>query len=334
MNPPTIYDVAKAAGVSTATVSKVINNTGRISEKTKEKINRIIEELNFRPNVIASAMKGKSTYQIAFLIPDVSNPVYAEYLKQIEERGQELGYNIVMCSTDDQADKEARHINLLKQRRIDGFIIASKFKNVALLKQLISEKFPVVLFAHERPELSVSSVTVDDYIGGYMAASHLLALGHRRVGVIAEESVSSKERIRGYKSALSESDITVEDHLIVISGPAVLDAEIAAVKLLDREDRPTAIFGCNDLLAIGVMQASRARGIQVPEQLSVIGFDDTLLCSIVSPKLTSISQPLRELGKEVMDMMIRKIEQDEVPKQRVRMLPEISVKESTARIHD
>ncbi len=334
MNPPTIYDVAKAAGVSTATVSKVINNTGRISEKTKEKINRIIEDLNFRPNVIASAMKGKSTYQIAFLIPDVSNPVYAEYLKQIEERGQELGYNIVMCSTDDQAEKEARHINLLKQRRIDGFIIASKFKNVALLKQLISEKFPVVLFAHERPELSVSSVTVDDYIGGYMAASHLLALGHQRIGIIAEDSVSSKERIRGYKSALSEADITVEDNLIVISGPAVLDAEIAVAKLLDREDRPTAIFGCNDLLAIGVLQASRARGIQVPEQLSVIGFDDTQLCSIVSPKLTSISQPIRELSKEVTDMMIRKIEQNEAPKQRVRMLPEISVKESTARIHD
>jgi DNA-binding LacI/PurR family transcriptional regulator len=332
VNPPTIYDVAKVAGVSTATVSKVINNTGRISEKTKAKIHRIMDELNFRPNVIASAMKGKSTYQVAFLIPDVSNPIYAEYLKHIEERGQELGYNIVMCSTDDQAEKEARHISLLKQRRVDGFIIASKFKNVAILKQLISEKFPVVLFAHERPELPVSSVTVDDYIGGYMAASHLLSLGHRIIGVLAEESLSSRERIRGYKSALAEADLAVEDHLIVISGPSVADAETAAAKLLDREDRPTAIFGCNDLLAIGAMQASRARGIQVPDQLSVIGFDDTQLCSIVSPKLTSISQPVRKLGKEVTDLIIRKIEQVETPKQRVRMLPEVSVKESTARL--
>jgi DNA-binding LacI/PurR family transcriptional regulator len=199
---------------------------------------------------------------------------------------------------------------------------------------LISEKFPVVLFAHERPELSVSSVTADDYIGGYMATSHLLTLGHQRIGVIAEESFSSNERIRGYKSALTESEIKVEDNLIVISGPAVLDAEIAAARLLDREDRPTAIFGCNDLLAIGAMQASRVRGIQVPEQLSVIGYDDTQLCSIVSPKLTSISMPMRELGKEVTDMIIRKIEQDEVPKQRVRMLPEVSVRESTARIHN
>ncbi len=332
VSSPTIYDVARAAGVSTATVSKVINNTGRISAKTREKIQRIMEDLNYSPNVIASAMKGKSTYQIAFLIPDVSNPIYAEYLKHIEESGQEFGYNIVMCSTDNQADKESRHITLLKQRRVDGLIIASKFNNAAVLRQLIDEKFPLVLFAHERPELPVPSVTVDDYIGGYMAASHLISLGHRRIGVLAEDSLSSKDRIRGYQCALTEAGLAVQENLIVVSGPSVSDSEMAAANLLDREDRPTAIFGCNDLLAIGVLQACRARGIRVPDQLSVIGFDDTQLCSIVSPKLTSIAQPIRKLSKETIDMIIRMIEQADTPKQRIKMLPEISIRESTAKL--
>ncbi|WP_274653820.1 LacI family DNA-binding transcriptional regulator [Paenibacillus humicola] len=331
MNPPTIYDVARIAGVSTATVSKVINNTGRISAKTTEKVTRIMEELNFRPNMIASAMKGKSTYQIAFLIPDISNPVYSLYLKHIEERGQERGYNIVLCATDNRSDKEERHVSILKQRRIDGLIIASKFQNEELLAQLVREKFPVVLLAHERPEVEIDSVTVDDYRGGYMAASHLLSLGHAAIGLIGEDSFSSRERIRGYKQAMSEAGIPCDESLIAVGGPSIAEAELAAAKLLDRDDRPGAIFGCNDLLAIGVLQAASKRGIEVPRQLSVIGFDDTPLCTIVSPGLTSVSQPIRELGTEIMDLLIRKIEQAGLPKQRIRMQPGISIRETTAR---
>lgn len=327
---PTIYDVAKLAGVSAATVSKVINNKGRISEETKERVNRIMEELNYQPNFLASAMKGKSTYQIALLIPDMENPIYAQYLKQIEERGQELGYNIVLCSTDNDSDKEARHITLLRQQRVDGFIIASKFKNDDILKELIRENFPVVLFAHERPEISIDSVTADDYMGGYLAVEHLLKLGHNRIGFLGEESLSSEERVRGYKAALSATDIPVHEDLIVVGGSSLREAEASAAALLDREDKPSAIFGSNDVLAIGVVKAAKARGIRVPEELSVIGFDDTPLCSIISPNLSSVSMPVRELGQYVTDMIIRKIEHTDAAKQRIRMLPSLASRESTA----
>ncbi|XEC94659.1 LacI family DNA-binding transcriptional regulator [Paenibacillus tarimensis] len=325
----TIHDIARMAGVSTTTVSKVINNKGRISKSTRERVNQIIEDLNYRPNVLASAMKGKSSYQIAFLIPDIDNPIYAKYLKHIEERGQELGYNVVMCSTDNDSVKEARHISLLKQRRVDGFIIASKFKNEELLKELIEEDFPVVLFAHERLAHSVDSVTADDYMGGYMTAKYLHSLGHRKIGVIGEDSVSSNERIRGYKFALSEAGIPVDDRLIVVGGAAMEDAESGAALLLDRKDRPSAIFGVNDILAIGAMRAAKARKLRIPEQLSVIGFDDTQLCLIVSPTLSSVTMPVRELGKHVMDIIIGKIENGESVKQRIRMLPELVVRETT-----
>lgn len=329
---PTIYDIARLAGVSTATVSKVLNNTGRISEKTRERVTRIMDDLNYRPNMLASAMKGKSTYQIAFFIPDIDNPIYAQFVKHIEVRGQELGYNVVLCSTDNDPEKEERHVTLLRQRRVDGFIIASKFKNEELLKELIRDDVPVALFAHERADLSVDSITVDDYMGGYMATEYLHQLGHRRIGVVGEDSISAVERIRGYKNAHETAGIPFEEDLIVIGGSTYDGGEAAAARLLDRPDRPSAIFGCNDVLAIGVLQAAKARGIPVPDELSVIGFDDTPLCSLVTPKLSSVSMPVSELGKHVTDTIIRKIEQADAPKQRIRMLPGLSIRESTAKL--
>lgn len=329
---PTIYDVAREAGVSATTVSKVINNTGRISDNTKKKILKIMKELNFQPNVLASAMKGKSTYSIAFLIPDVDNPIYAKYLKHIENHGQELGYNIVMCSTENNPNKEAKHIALMKQKRVDGFIIASKFSNVALLEELIEEGFPVSLFAHERSEFSIDSVTGDDYAGGYLAAKHLLSLGHRKIAVIAEESFSGRERISGYRQALIDEGVELDEGVILFHDSTMEGAKAIAGELLDRASRPTAIFGYNDLTAIGAMMAAKQRGIRIPDGLSVIGYDNTSLCTIVEPELTSIDMPVEELGRKVMDLLVGKIERTEKTKQRVRLLPTLVIRQSTARV--
>lgn len=325
----TIYDVAREAGVSTTTVSKIMNNTGRISTKTKQNVLKIMEELNFQPNVLASAMKGKSTYSIAFLIPDVDNPIYAKYLKHIEYHGQNLGYNIVMCSTENDPIKEARHITLMRQKKVDGFIIADKFSNIVLLKELIAEGFPVSLFAHDRPEFSIDSVSADDYAGGYRAAKHLLSLGHTQIAVIAEDSISSRERIRGYRQALTEEGIEWDESLVLFSDQTIEGAEIQGGKLLDRIVRPTAIFGYNDLTAIGAMMAAKKRGLRIPEDLSVVGYDNTSLCNIVEPPLTSIDMPVEELGRKVINLLVGKIEGTEKTKQRIRLLPTLVIRQST-----
>jgi DNA-binding LacI/PurR family transcriptional regulator len=328
----TIYHIAKAAGVSTATVSKVLNNTGRISDKTAKKILKIVDELRYSPNILASAMKGKHTYQIALLIPDMDNPIYAQFLKHIEYRGQELGFSVVMCSTDNNAEKEERHINLLRKKRVDGFIIASKFINDTLLQELLQDEVPVVLFAHERPELLTDSVTVDDYLGGVIATEHLISQGHIRIGVIAEDSISCKERIRGYTSALQKVGIVPDEDLVRIGGPKINDAEITARNILNVTDRPTAIFGCNDVMAFGVMKAAKKLGISIPDELSLIGFDNTELCSIVTPELTSVAMPVNELGTKAMDILINKINKTSEAKQRIRMLPELAIRESVLKI--
>ncbi len=326
---PTIYDVAREAGVSTTTVSKILNNTGRISDKTKQKVLKIMDELNFQPNVLASAMKGKSTYSIAFLIPDIDNPIYAKYMKHIEIHGQELGYNIVMCSTENDAAKEARHIASMRQKRVDGFIIASKFSNVALLEELIQEGFPVSLFAHERPEFSVDSVSVDDYVGGYEATKHLLHLGHRKIAVIGEESYSGRARIRGYRQAILDEGLDVGEELILYSDSTIEGAKYHVGQLLKSKKRPTAIFGYNDLSAIGAIIAAKESGLKVPEDISVIGFDNISLCEIVDPPLTTIDMPVAELGKKVMELLVGKIEGTEKTKQRISLLPKLIVRQST-----
>ncbi|WP_199616179.1 LacI family DNA-binding transcriptional regulator [Paenibacillus alkalitolerans] len=325
----TIYDIARIAGVSTATVSKVINNNGRISDKTRKKVQKIIDELQYHPNVLASAMKGKFTYQIALLIPDIDNPVYAQYLKHIEECGQDAGFSIVMCSTDNDAGKEARHIALMRQKRADGFIIASKFQNEPLLQALIDEKVPVVLFAFEKPQLSVDCVTVDDFMGGFAAAEHLISLGHRRIGVIAEHSYSGAERVRGYFAALQSAGIGEEDGLVIYAGSGLDEGEKACGRLLDLDNRPSAIFGCNDVMAAGALRAARNRGIAVPGELSVIGFDDTPWCRIVHPELSSIAMPVHELGKKAMEVIVNHIEQKDTSRQSIRMFPKLVVRGST-----
>jgi DNA-binding LacI/PurR family transcriptional regulator len=332
---PTIYDIAREAGVSATTVSKVINNKGRISEKTRKKILSIIEELHYQPNVLASAMKGKSTYTIALLIPDMANPVYSEYLKHIEEYGQEHGFSVVMCSTGSNPEKEAKHIALLRQKHVDGFIIASVFKNEAVLKQLMEEEIPLVFFSLQRPELPVASVVGDDYLGGYIATEHLLSLGHRRIGIIAEAAtISGTERTRGYEKALVNAEIEVDESLIIsINEPTIEGAKKHAKKLLDSEQRPTAIFGCNDVLAIGTMLAAKELGITLPDELSVMGFDNTVMCDIVEPQLTSVAPPVQEMGRQAMELLIQQIEQKDNMKQRISLLPELVIRRSTSALN-
>lgn len=329
----TIYDVAKKAGVSTATVSKIINNTGSISEKTKLKVQKVMDELQYQPSMIASALKRKSTHTIGLLIPDLSNPIFAEYAKYIEERGQELGFSVIMCNTDSDPDKELRYISLLKQKQVDGIIVAARFKNLKLLKELIKEKFPLALIAQDLPALPIDSVTVDDYLGGYQVTEYLLSLGHRNIGVVAEGDKSSKERIRGYQQALIDAGLTADENLIVVCDQPTREyARLNAERLLDLEKRPSAIFGCNDLLAIGVMQAAHDRGLVIPNDLSIIGFDNTELSEVVVPSLTTVQQPLKDIGHHVVDLLTQKIEGKSKTTHRVVLLPDLVIRQSTAQV--
>ncbi|USG67808.1 LacI family transcriptional regulator [Brevibacillus ruminantium] len=330
---PTIYDVAKKARVSIATVSKVINNTGRISEKTKNKVWKVIGSLNYQQNVIATALTGKHTYTIGLLIPDLSNLFFAELARSIEDRGNELGYNLVICSTDYNPDKEAKYIELLKRKNVDGFILASGFENTLEVEKLIAEKYPVAIVARDVPAFNVNAVCIDDFQGGYDAASCLIELGHQKIAIIARDVWSNRERIRGFRKALEDhggireytfSQFTLESN--VPWGKKI------ALDYLNSPDPPTAFFACNDLLAIGAIEAIREKKLRVPEDVSVVGFDNTVIATIIDPQLTTIAQPIQNMGREVMDLIVTEIKGEKQYKSRIVLNTKRIVRDSTARL--
>lgn len=330
----TIYDIAKAANVSIATVSKVMNQNGRISDKTRKRIMDIMQQMNYQPSVVASALTKKRTYTIGLLIPDLANPFFAEIARSVEDRAQELGFNLVICNTDNNVEKEERYIGLLKQKGADGIIMATGAHNNAIVKKLLQQNQTIAVIARDMPSLAVDAVLVDDYLGGYLAANHLIELGHRHIAVIAEslEVMSSRERVRGCRQAMEEAGLVLEDRWVRVSAFHVQDGKATAGILLDEPNAPTAIFACNDLLAIGVIQAARERGMNVPRELSVVGFDNTILATIIDPPLTTIAQPIQELGKQVVDLISKDIGGKATSKQRFVLLPELIVRGSTGEI--
>ncbi|RAK16882.1 LacI family transcriptional regulator [Anoxybacillus vitaminiphilus] len=327
----TIYDVAKKAGVSIATVSRVINNTGRISEKTRKKVLEVMETLHYQPSIVASALTGKRTRTIGLIIPDVANPFFSEIARKVEDRGRELGFNVLMCNTDNNPDTEEMYLSLLKQKSVDGIIIGTTTKNYTVLNELLRENFPIALIAQDIPELAIDVVRVDDFLGGYLATSHLVSLGHKKIAIMLGNlsRTSDKYRFQAYRQVLEENGLEYNEKLVICTDYSMEDGKRAALELLKSSQRPTAIFACFDALAVGVYQAAKELGLNIPNDLSVVGFDNTILATIVDPPLTTIAQPIDEMGRQVVDLLVRGIEEEKHTKQRVILPPELIIRNST-----
>ncbi|UKS27122.1 LacI family transcriptional regulator [Paenibacillus sp. HWE-109] len=330
----TIYDVAREAGVSIAAVSQVMNGKGKISEERRAEILKTMERLNYQPSVIASALTGKKTFTLGLLVPDISNPFFAEIARAVEDQGHHLGYSLVICSTDNKDERVERYLNLLQQKSIDGMIIGTGMDNKEMLTPLMKQGIPIAMIAREMPDIGVHTVVVDDCVGGALAAKHLLDLGHTRLAILAEHAkvISSRERVRGFRNTLEEAGVVLPDSGVRNCHYTVEDGKRQAIALLEESAgvRPTALFCCNDMLAIGALQAAKQLGLKVPEQLSVIGFDNTILASVTDPPLTTVAQPIEPMGKRVVDLLIQELKKESTTKQRVVLRPELMIRQSTA----
>ncbi|MCY8238823.1 LacI family transcriptional regulator [Bacillus inaquosorum] len=328
----TIYDVAEKAGVSISTVSKVINHQP-VGIKSKQKVLDAMQELNYKPSVLASALTGKRTSTIGFLLPDIANPLIAEMARRVEDRAHEYGFNVVICSTDFKSEKEERYVSLLRQKRVDGFILAGGFRNKQVIHELISDNIPVILLSESQPYSSLTTVTVDNFLGGYELTAYLISLGHSRIAVIAEDNASSRERIRGYSQALQESDLDIHEDLIVVTDSTAESAQSLASSLLQSSNPPTAMICCNDILAIGALLAAREEHVLVPEELSITGFDNTLISKSSDPPLTTVEVPVQSMCSQAVDLLIDEIEGKASEKQKILVLPKLIVRKSTSRFH-
>ncbi|MCZ8518542.1 MULTISPECIES: LacI family DNA-binding transcriptional regulator [Paenibacillus] len=325
----TIYDVAREAGVSIATVSNAIRGKGKISPQKREEILEIARQLQYQPSMIASALTGKKTYTLGLLVPDISNPFFGEIARAVEERGRQLGYSVIICSTDNKDERLERYLSLLQQKSVDGIIIGTGITDASLLEGLSKRMVPTVLVARDLPSADVHKVIIDDYGGGAMAARHLLELGHRRLAVISEKH--NRERVRGFCETVRESGQALSDCFIRICGDdnQIEDGRRAADELMGLPERPTALFCCNDLSATGALRSVKTRGLAVPGDISIVSFDNTILSEVCDPPLTAIAQPMEDMGRLVVDALLQELGAG-AERQRIVLHPELIVRGSTS----
>src|SRR5699024_96456 len=323
--------VAEKAGVSIATVSKVINNTGNMRESTRGKVKKVMEQLNYQPNIMASALMGKGTKTIGLLINDISNPIFSELSRIIEDRSHEKGYSVIICNTDDDVEKELKYLEVLHNKRVDGLIVGSSFKDKSKLNEMINLNVPLVILTHMDEEVNASKVAVDDYKGGFIATEHLLENGHRSIAIIAELADSSSKRIKGYLGALESWGINHDPMLMKRISASVENGMNQFLELYKEhvENPPTAVFTSNDQIAIGVLLAAKKLNLSIPTDLSVIGFDDTILAKTAQPSLSTVAQPIAGMGKEVVDMLIDEIETGDRSVKKIIHDPTLIIRETT-----
>jgi LacI family transcriptional regulator len=337
MNRPTQVDVARLAGVSRATVSYVLNGQteGRvpISDETRQRVLDAIEELGYEPDARAQALRSGSTKTIALIIPDLRNPHFCEYATGIEEAARAAGYHLLLSSTTMNDEYAVEIFKDLARRRFDGLIIASSFileaeEAQAILKQVRERGLPIVEMDEN---YGVDSVYADYHEATKEAMSYLLSLGHRRIGLIygVGGHELGEDRLQPYQAALKAAGIPVQSELIADCGPAIEDGYQAALKLLKLPSRPTAIIAINDLLAISAVRAAADLGLHVPNDLSLVGYDDIPMANYLMPRLTTVTKNALFLGKKAFEMVLARIQNPDLPRQKFHSPARLIIREST-----
>lgn len=318
----TIKHVAAHAGVSSATVSHVINKTRYVSDAVREQVQRAMNELDYRPNALARSLRSGHTNTLGLILPDSANPFFAEVGHSIEIAAFEAGYSVILCNTENDFEKESLYMDVLSEKQVDGVIFVTTGERSDSLKNLVEMEIPTVVMDRDFPGLELDVVLADNLQGGYLAAQHLISLGHKRIGCIAGPSsiTQSARRVTGYKQALQAADLVFEPELIVNGDFHPKSGWEVGRAMLSQRDAPTAIFACNDLMAIGVLRAATELGLRVPDDIALVGYDDIELASYTNPPLTTIKQPKVEMGLATLNFLLSRIKDKQSAPQRA-LLP-------------
>ena len=328
-----IRDVAELAEVSTATVSHVLNGTRYVSPKLTERVQTALVVLDYRPDAVAQSLRRRKTMTLGLLLPSVEIPFFASVVYSIERSASDEGYNVILCDSDWQMAAEEAHLRDLLARRVDGLICISASMGPAEIGPVIEGGTPVVMFERQMPDIGLDAVGIDNEGGAYEATKHLLELGHRRVGIVQGMAFStvSDERLRGCRRAFAEQGSAFDDGGLLFCGNYLPETGWQATeRFLTLPERPSAIFAFNDLMAMGVLNRLEEAGLRVPEDVAVVGFDDIPLSRYMGPGLTTVRQPLAEMGRTAVKMLLQRIAGNGPARaQYVRFKPELVVRRST-----
>jgi LacI family transcriptional regulator, repressor for deo operon, udp, cdd, tsx, nupC, and nupG len=332
MSASTIQDVAKASGVSVATVSRVLNNSATVAEATREMVLNTIKQLDYQPNLLGRNLRRTETRLILALLPTIANPFYSRIVKGIEDVAHKNGYNVMLCNTDSTKEREQLYLGLLKNRLADGVILmAPRIEGEELTA--ISADFPVVQCCEYKEGAKVSLVRIDNYAAARKAAKHLISLGHKKIGIISSHSdfLSILRREEGFRSVLEEAGLPLEDQYLAYGDYSFKSGHRSALALLALKEQPTAIFAISDVMAIGALRALREKGLKVPDDVAVVGFDNISFSSMCDPMLTTVSQPKYDLGCTAMDLLLKTIQGELKEPLEIVLENELVIRESTIR---
>lgn len=308
----TILDVARLAGVSRTTVSRVLNDSPLVDHETRKRVFTAMKELNYQPSLAARNLRKQETKLIAVLIPNISNLFFASLLEGMEGVSAENGYNIILCNTWDDPDREMRYIRMLESKQVDGVILTALRNPVELVKPYLKYG-PIVLASEYLVDDALPAVAIDNVAAARKATEHILGQGREKIAFIngPEHIILCRDRQRGYVQALEERGLPVHCEWIRQSDFTVEGGFRCMQELLALPSPPTAVFAANDEMAVGAIQAIQQHGLQVPQDVAVIGFDNNPISTVVKPSLSTVEQPVHRIGAEVIKLLLACLEDKE-----------------------
>jgi LacI family transcriptional regulator len=324
--------VAKRAGVSISTVSHVINNTRAVSDEVRTRVQGIVDELRYVPSAVARSLKNDKTHTIGVLVPNSSNPYFAELIRWIEDAAFELGYHIILCNTHGGDRKQTAYLRLLMEKRIDGLVLVASGADNAQELLLRHENVPIIQLERALPGLGADLVLAGQEEGAWLATRHLIELGHRAIACVSgpADLPRSRERVGGFLRAMREAGLAVLAEDVVHVEFTSAGGHAAFGSLLARPQRPTAVFVTSDLMAIGGLCAAGSAGVRVPAELSVVGYDDIGAACYAAPPLTTIAPPKREMARLAIGRLIERIRGGHGPLRSIALPSALVVRASTA----
>jgi len=328
----TIYDVAREANVSMATVSRVVNGNPNVKPATRKKVLEVIERLGYRPNAVARGLASKKTTTVGVIIPDISNIFFAELARGIEDIATMYKYNIILSNSDQNKEKELHLLNTMLGKQVDGIVFMGGNITEEHVAEFERSPVPIVLAGSIEPFQKIPSVNIDYKQAAYDAINEFIERGHKNIAILIgplHDPINKELKLQGYKEALENASIPFNEEL-VIEGDYTYDSGIEAwQKLNEQQIKPTAIFAGNDEMALGVVHGAQDDGILIPEQLEVITSDNTRLALMVRPQLTSVIQPLYDIGAVAMRLLTKYMNKEKVTENIVILPHRIEHRSST-----
>ena len=326
-----IHDVAKRAGVAPITVSRVVNNNGYVSENTRQRVEAAIRELDYIPNALGPSLRSKRTMTLALVLSDITNPFWTTVARGVEDTANAQGYHIIIGNTDESPEKQEEYLSFLLKKQVDGFLLVPASSRSSLTLQ--KRRVPFVVLDRQVPGEPLDSVRGDSVGGAYELTKHLLELGHKHIALITgrQDHSTAFDRVTGFSQAMQEAGLTANQQVYWGEFNQQTGYDYT-LKALQTSPRPTAVFASNNFIAIGVMRALRDQGIRVPEDMSVVAFDDLPQAITIDPFFTVASQPAYEMGQKGTELLLSRLNEEGPAEYQEIVLPvEIIVRQSSGK---